>query len=129
MLLRFVRASSAAQRVGFRFKSSKAQQSKKMAEAASYPLEMEPPPSFLAERIALFDRLKAEQDAKLAAMTSDPIKVTLPDGRVMDGQSWKTTPHDIAALISKELADNAPKSTAFYGTWTGHWKVMPPLSY
>ena len=32
--------------------------------------------------------------------------MTLPDGKVMDGQSWRTTPYDVACQISKGLADN-----------------------
>lgn len=35
-----------------------------------------------------------------------PIKVTLPDGKVMDGESWRTTPLQIAEKISKGLAEN-----------------------
>ena len=30
------------------------------------------------------------------AKASAPIKVTLPDGTVVEGHSWKTTPYDIA---------------------------------
>ncbi|XP_065186810.1 threonine--tRNA ligase 1, cytoplasmic-like [Sycon ciliatum] len=75
--------------------------------AQANPIEMDPAPQYLADRIALFDRLKADSDAKLAAKSPEPIKVTLPDGRIMDGESWKSTPYDIAALISKGLADNS----------------------
>lgn len=32
--------------------------------------------------------------------------MTLPDGKVIEGQSWRTTPYDIASQISKGLADN-----------------------
>ena len=28
-----------------------------------------------------------------------PIKVTLPDGKVVEGQSWRTTPYDVASSI------------------------------
>merc|ERR1712106_1172335 len=31
---------------------------------------------------------------------------TLPDGKTVPGQSWRTTPYDIAAGISKGLADS-----------------------
>ena len=33
--------------------------------------------------------------------------MTLPDGKVVDGLSWQTTPYDVAAGISKGLADNS----------------------
>lgn len=58
------------------------------------------------ERIALFDKLKAEADAALAAKEPTPIQVTLPDGKVIDAQAWRTSPYDIALGISKGLADN-----------------------
>ena len=41
------------------------------------------------------------------AKESVPIKVTLPDGKVVEGNSWRTTPFNIAGMISKGLADNA----------------------
>merc|ERR1712117_516251 len=68
--------------------------------------ELKPPPSFLADRLAMFDRLKAEQDAKIAAEVPKPITVTLPDGKTVAGETWRTTPYEIALGISKGLADN-----------------------
>ncbi|EDO31194.1 predicted protein, partial [Nematostella vectensis] len=35
-----------------------------------------------------------------------PIKITLPDGKEIEGLSWKTTPYEIACSISQGLADN-----------------------
>ncbi|XP_021360533.1 threonine--tRNA ligase, cytoplasmic-like isoform X2 [Mizuhopecten yessoensis] len=68
--------------------------------------EMMPPPEFLAERQILWDQLKKEADEQLAAMPSAPIKITLPDGKVVDGQSWQTTPYEVAKGISQGLADS-----------------------
>ncbi len=34
------------------------------------------------------------------------ISVTLPDGKQVAGESWRTTPYDVALGISKGLADN-----------------------
>ncbi|XP_060073601.1 threonine--tRNA ligase 1, cytoplasmic-like isoform X2 [Ylistrum balloti] len=68
--------------------------------------EMMPPPEFLAERQLLWDQLKKEADEELAAKPSSPIKITLPDGKVVDGQSWRTTPYEVAKGISQGLADN-----------------------
>merc|ERR1712002_1439924 len=68
--------------------------------------ELKPPPEFIASRIALFDKLKAEADAELAAKVPEDITVTLPDGKTVPGQTWRTTPYDIAAGISKGLADS-----------------------
>ena len=68
---------------------------------------MDPPPEFIAERLVMFDRLKAERDAWLAAKTPEDITITLPDGKTVPGQSWRTTPYDVACGISKGLADSA----------------------
>jgi len=68
--------------------------------------ELKPPPDFIASRLELWDKLKAEADAELAAKIPEDITVTLPDGKTVPGQSWRTTPYDIAAGISKGLADS-----------------------
>ncbi|XP_064474269.1 threonine--tRNA ligase 1, cytoplasmic-like isoform X2 [Ornithodoros turicata] len=68
--------------------------------------ELKPWPAFIEERIRIWDKLKAEYDQAVASKTPEAIKVTLPDGKVVDGQSWRTTPYDVAAGISKGLADN-----------------------
>jgi len=68
--------------------------------------ELNPPPQFIADRLAMFDRLKKEQDEMLTAKTSEDIKITLPDGKQVDAQTWRTTPYDVACGISKGLADS-----------------------
>ena len=55
----------------------------------------------------MFERLKKESDDKIASYQSQIVTVTLPDGKMMEAETWKTTPYDIAAQISKGLADNA----------------------
>ena len=47
----------------------------------------------------MFDRLKTEYDAMIAAKEPTPIKVKLPDGKEVEGKSWRTTPLDIASSI------------------------------
>jgi len=82
---------------------------KKAAAAASSekrPMEMDPPAPFLATRLDLWDKLKAEQDSWEAAQDHCPIKITLPDGAVKEGKAWETTPYDIACSISQGLADS-----------------------
>lgn len=74
---------------------------------SEYPLELDPPPDYIQSRIELFDKLKLEYDAMIAAKETNPIKVTFPDGKTMEAESWRTTPYDIACKISKGLADNA----------------------
>lgn len=53
----------------------------------------------LQERINLWDKLKLQYETELAAKTSVPIKITLPDGKVTEGQSWRTTPYEVARGI------------------------------
>lgn len=69
----------------------------------SGPLEMQPPPSFLQDRLDLFDRLKAKQDEEAANKPREPITITMPDGSVKEGTSWETTPGEIAKGISNSL--------------------------
>ncbi|XP_074935383.1 threonine--tRNA ligase 1, cytoplasmic isoform X2 [Phalacrocorax aristotelis] len=84
---------------------------KKMKEGAGDGgrTELNPWPAFISERLEMYNKLKAEHDALLAeraANDSKPIKVTLPDGKQVDAESWKTTPYQIACGISQGLADN-----------------------
>ncbi|NWW78748.1 SYTC protein, partial [Climacteris rufus] len=84
---------------------------KKMKEGAGDGgrSELNPWPAFISERLEMYNKLKAEHDALLAeraANDSKPIKVTLPDGKQVDAESWKTTPYQIACGISQGLADN-----------------------
>lgn len=71
--------------------------------AATGPLEMQPPPSFLQERIELFDRLYKEQQEELAKRPRDDITITMPDGSVKPGKAYETTPAEIAKGISNSL--------------------------
>eukprot|EP00092_Neocalanus_flemingeri_P024362 GFUD01026418.1.p1 GENE.GFUD01026418.1~~GFUD01026418.1.p1 ORF type:complete len:743 (-),score=268.24 GFUD01026418.1:167-2395(-) len=68
--------------------------------------ELKPPPEFIASRLALWDKLKVESDARLAAQIPVDITVTLPDGKTVPAQSWRTSPYDVACGISKGLADS-----------------------
>ena len=54
----------------------------------------------------MWDRLKTERDAWIADQTPESIKITLPDGKEVPGETWRTTPYDVAVSISKGLADN-----------------------
>jgi len=53
----------------------------------------------LQERIHLWNKLKLQYEEELAAKTPLPIKITLPDGKVTEGQSWRTTPYEVAKGI------------------------------
>jgi threonyl-tRNA synthetase len=58
-----------------------------------------PPPEFIAHRDKLWQELKADYDKFVADQSPDPIKVTLPDGKEVDGQAWRTTPYEVAKGI------------------------------
>uniref|UniRef100_A0A8C5CG17 threonine--tRNA ligase n=1 Tax=Gadus morhua TaxID=8049 RepID=A0A8C5CG17_GADMO len=82
--------------------------------------QLSPPPTYIEERLSLYTTLKAEHDAlqaQRAESDSKPIKVTLPDGKVVDGESWKTTPYQVAAGISQGLADNTVIAKVNNSVW------------
>ncbi|KAJ8931611.1 hypothetical protein NQ314_015473 [Rhamnusium bicolor] len=61
--------------------------------------ELNPPPSYIEERLVLWNKLKSKYDAELASKPEKSIKVTLPDGKVVEAIAWKTTAYDIAKGI------------------------------
>ena len=61
-------------------------------------------PAFLSERNQYFEELYAAQEQKYASMPQEPITITLPDGKQKEGVSFKTTPIDVAKMISNQLA-------------------------
>ncbi|KFM74402.1 Threonine--tRNA ligase, cytoplasmic, partial [Stegodyphus mimosarum] len=68
--------------------------------------ELKPWPSYIQERLEMWEKLYADYKAELAAKTPNPITITLPDGKVVEGESWRTTPYQIAQGISQGLADS-----------------------
>jgi threonyl-tRNA synthetase len=76
-------------------------------------------PEFLAARAAVFDVVIAAQKARLAAKPRVPIKVTLPDGKVVEGVAWETTPLAIAEGISKGLAATIVVAAVTYSSRVG----------
>lgn len=67
-----------------------------------YLLQLQCAPSFIEDRLKLYEALKKEHDALLAyraANQSKSIKITLTDGETVEGESWKTTPYQLAVGI------------------------------
>ncbi|AWP07513.1 putative threonine--tRNA ligase cytoplasmic [Scophthalmus maximus] len=95
----------------------------KGAAAAADPggrSELTPPPQYIDGRLTLYAKLKAEHEALMAeraAKNSRAIKVTLPDGKVVEAESWKTTPYQVACGISQGLADNTVIAKVNNGVW------------
>merc|ERR1719376_1839704 len=87
-------------------KKSKAKSKESGDGKAALPMEMQPPPAFIAQRLELWDKLKKERDEWIAAQERVDIKITLPDGAVKEGKAWETTPYSVAASISQGLADS-----------------------
>jgi len=63
------------------------------------------PPEFVAHRIKVWEDFKKRLEEEKKGLPEKPIKVTLPDGKVVEGVAGKTTPFDIAKSISSSLAD------------------------
>ncbi|XP_055774644.1 threonine--tRNA ligase 1, cytoplasmic [Salvelinus fontinalis] len=88
--------------------------------------ELSPPPGYMEERLSLYTKLKEEHDALMAERAekdSKAIKVTLPDGKVVEAESWKTTPYQVAAGISQGLAD----ATVIAKVNSSVWDLDRPL--
>ncbi|XP_078055979.1 threonine--tRNA ligase 1, cytoplasmic-like [Mustelus asterias] len=67
-------------------------------------------PSYVEERLHLFESLKREHDSILserAARDSRIITITLPNNMQICGESWKTTPYQVACQISQRLAESS----------------------
>ncbi|XP_038891995.1 threonine--tRNA ligase, mitochondrial 1 [Benincasa hispida] len=75
--------------------------------AAKHPKDEAYLSTTIPKRIQLFQSIQAQLLADRSSLPSHPIKITLPDGTVKEGQKWKTAPLDVAKEISKSLAANA----------------------
>jgi len=62
--------------------------------------------AYIDKRLERWDELRASHNKWLDEQKagSVPIKVTLPDGKQLDGNSWITSPMDIAKGLSNSLA-------------------------
>ncbi|XP_017893242.1 threonine--tRNA ligase, cytoplasmic isoform X2 [Ceratina calcarata] len=92
-------------------KEDKAKMKKRKAAAAAgveerSVSELNPWPSYIQDRISLWDKLKAEYDESLSSKPVQDVLVTLPDGKEIVAQAWRTSPYEIAKDISQGLADN-----------------------
>ncbi|KAH8726630.1 hypothetical protein GQ44DRAFT_679051 [Phaeosphaeriaceae sp. PMI808] len=67
------------------------------------PLMLDPAPAYIDHRIQIFEKLKAKYDEEVAQKPRENINISLGDGKIVEGQSWVTSPADIARNISKSL--------------------------
>ncbi|XP_077175653.1 threonine--tRNA ligase, mitochondrial isoform X2 [Paroedura picta] len=59
-----------------------------------------PIPAHITERLAFYRKLKAAAEGNLAQRASEEsrrIRISLPDGRAVEGEAWKTTPYQSLA--------------------------------
>ncbi len=67
-------------------------------------LSFSSPSQFAAARVALFDRLYQRGIAAQGSLKKTPIKIRLPDGKVVAGTANETTPLAVAESISHSLS-------------------------
>ncbi|XP_053514928.1 threonine--tRNA ligase 2, cytoplasmic isoform X2 [Artibeus jamaicensis] len=67
--------------------------------------EVKDQPNFIKERLKLFEILQKDHIEKKGD-TSNGITVRVADGKTVEGELWKTTPYQVAAAISQELAES-----------------------
>jgi threonyl-tRNA synthetase len=104
--LRFPHADHAKAREKTRLTKESGDRVEGSAGIIGVPFKPTENPSWLKDRAAVYDEIISEQKARIAAKPRVPIKISLPDGKVIDGTSWETTPMSIAEGISKGLAQN-----------------------
>ncbi|XP_078388580.1 threonine--tRNA ligase 1, cytoplasmic-like [Cetorhinus maximus] len=108
-----IRASGAqtdadSQQLARQLKNKKEERSPTRGEAKS--IEWGEWPSYVEERLRLYESLKQEHDSKLserAAQHSRIITITMPNSTEIRGESWKTTPYQVACQISWRLAESS----------------------
>ena len=92
------------------------------ADAVSFiggPFTPTEDPAFLGARGAVFDEILAAQRERLARKPRVPIRITLPDGKVVEGVAWETTPLAVATGISKGLAQAVVVAKVAYTSRVG----------
>ena len=71
-------------------------------------------PAWMQTRLDVLERIAARNAAEMAKLDKPPITVTLPNGKTIDGTAWTTTPFDVAASISKGLANEVMIASVRY---------------
>ncbi|KRY14977.1 Threonine--tRNA ligase, cytoplasmic, partial [Trichinella patagoniensis] len=63
-------------------------------------IEMNPWPDFIQRRLDLWAKYMKNYNDELAKKQSEPITVTLPDGKEVEAVSWRTSPLDIMTKLN-----------------------------
>lgn len=87
-------------------------------------------PEWLKSREETYAKISARRDEELAKKTPVAIKVVMPDGNVLDkskdGESfmaWKTSPYDVACVISQGLADASVVARVTYEDYVSDYNL------
>lgn len=65
------------------------------------------PPKYAAARLEAWNTLRTKYHDEIAPKPQTIIKVSLPNGKTVEGTSWKSSPYEIAKTISDKYADSA----------------------
>jgi threonyl-tRNA synthetase len=68
----------------------------------------------LKDRVDYFDSLLKVQIENYSKLPAQKITITLPDGNIKEGESFKTSPFDVAKMISKQFAEKVVVSKVRY---------------
>lgn len=95
-----VMAGEAEQNAGKKKPDKKVKEKKEKGDEEAGPAltEINPPPEYLGFRVDLWQKLIQNQTEELGKKVPEPIQVTLPDGKVVAGESWRTTPYEVRFL-------------------------------
>ena len=87
-------------------------------------------PEWLKVREEAYAKISARREEELAKKTPVAIKVVMPDGNVLDqskaGESfmaWKTSPYDVACVISQGLADSSVVARVTYENYVSDYDL------
>lgn len=65
------------------------------------------PPKYAEPRLKVWNTLKIKYHDDIASKLQTIIKVSLPNGKTVEGTSWKSTPYEMAKTVSEKYADRA----------------------
>lgn len=87
-------------------------------------------PGWIKVRGDVFDAIKERREEELGKKVPVDIVVTLPDGKTLSEnkegakfQAWRTTPFDVAATISRGLADSVSVARVTYDAYVSDYDL------
>jgi threonyl-tRNA synthetase len=87
-------------------------------------------PEWLKNRVTVYDEIKARREQEWASKKQVEIKVTMPDGKVLEKDkegnpflAWKTTPYEVAVTISQGLADASTVARVTYESYVEDYSL------